>query len=79
MVCFLIASHGPKDKDKLPEGFPINLTPEVLVGEEIRLKKMITDRGLDESELISGQRMITALLYPQWVGPNRRRPGNAHG
>ena len=70
VVCFLIASHGPKDKDKLPEGFPINLTPEVLVGEEIRLKKMITDRGLDESELISGKRMVAALLYPQWVGPN---------
>ena len=70
MVCFLIAAHGPKDKEKLPEGFPINLTPEVLVGEEIRLENMIKDRGLDESELISGKRMVAALLYPQWVGPD---------
>lgn len=70
VVCFLIASHGPKDKEKLPEGFPINLTPEVLVGEEIRLENMIKDRGLDESELISGKRMVAALLYPQWVGPD---------
>jgi hypothetical protein len=70
VVCFLIAAHGPKDKEKLPEGFPINLTPEILVGEEIRLENMIKDRGLDESELISGRRMVAALLYPQWVGPD---------
>ncbi len=70
VVCFLIASHGPKDKEKLPDGFPINLTPEVLVGEEIRLENMIKERGLDESELISGKRMVAALLYPQWVGPD---------
>lgn len=68
VVCFLIASHGPKAREKLPEGFPINLMPEVLVGEEIRLENMIKDRGLDESELISGKRMVAALLYPQWVG-----------
>lgn len=70
VVCFLIAAHGPKDKEKLPEGFPINLTPEVLVGEEIRLENMIKERGLDETELISGKRMVAALLYPQWVGPD---------
>ncbi|HPT38023.1 MAG TPA: glycogen synthase [Methanothrix sp.] len=70
VVCFLIASHGPKDKKKLPEGFPIHLTPEVLVGEEIRLENMIKERGLDESELISGKRMVAALLYPQWLGPD---------
>ena len=69
VVCFLIAAHGPKNKEKLPEGFPINLTPEVLVGEEIRLENMIKDRGLDERELISGKRHVAALLYPQWVGP----------
>jgi glycosyltransferase involved in cell wall biosynthesis len=69
VVCFLIAAHGPKNKEKLPEGFPINLTPEVLVGDEIRLENMIKDRGLDERELISGKRRVAALLYPQWVGP----------
>ena len=40
------------------------------MGEEIRLENMIKDRGLDEKELISGKRMVAALLYPQWVGPN---------
>ena len=70
VVCFLIAAHGPKNKDKLPDGFPINLTPEILVGEEIRLENMIKERGLDEKELISGGRMVAALLYPQWVGPD---------
>ncbi len=70
VVCFLIASHGPKAKEKLPEGFPINLPIEVLVGDEIRLENMIKDRGLDEKELISGKRMVTAVLYPQWLGPN---------
>ncbi|HUI40308.1 MAG TPA: glycogen synthase, partial [Methanothrix sp.] len=68
VVCFLIAAHGPKPKDKLPEGFPVNLTPEILVGDEIRLENMIKERGLDEKELISGKRLVSALLYPQWVG-----------
>ncbi len=70
VVCFLIAAHGPKPKEKLPEGFPVNLTPEVLVGEEIRLENMIKDKGLDERELISGNRRVSAMLYPQWVGPD---------
>ncbi len=67
VVCFLIAAHGPKDKSKLPEGFPIDLTPEVLVGDEIRLENMIKERGLDEREIVSGKRLVAALLYPQWV------------
>ena len=70
VVCFLITAHGPKAKDKVPEGFPIILTPEVLVGDEIRLENMIRERSLDERELISGKRKVAALLYPQWVGPN---------
>ena len=68
VVCFLIAAHGPKSKEKLPEGFPINLPPEILVGDEIRLENMIKERSLDENELISGKRKVAALLYPQWVG-----------
>jgi len=70
VVCFLITAHGPKARDKVPEGFPIILTPEVLVGDEIRLENMIRERSLDERELISGKRKVAALLYPQWVGPN---------
>lgn len=70
VVCFLIAAHGPKSKEKLPEGFPINLPPEILVGDEIRLENMIKDKSLDERELISGKRLVAALLYPQWVGRN---------
>lgn len=69
VICFLIAAHGPKAKERLPEGFPFNLTTEVLVGDEIRLENMIKDRTLDESELISGKRKVAALLYPQWLGP----------
>jgi glycosyltransferase involved in cell wall biosynthesis len=68
VVCFLIAAHGPKAKEKLTDGFPINLPPEILVGDEIRLENMIKERSLDESELISGKRKVAALLYPQWVG-----------
>ncbi|MCJ7445079.1 MAG: glycogen synthase [Methanotrichaceae archaeon] len=70
VACFLITAHGPKSKDKLPEGFPVNLTHEVLIGDEIRLENMIKERSLDERELISGKRRVAALLYPQWVGPN---------
>lgn len=70
VICFLIAALGPKEKSRLPEGFPVNLPPEVLVGDEIRLEQMIKDRGLDERELISGKRLVAAMLYPQWVGPD---------
>jgi glycosyltransferase involved in cell wall biosynthesis len=70
VVCFLITAHGPKNKEKLPEGFPVNLPPEVLVGDEIRLENMIREKGLDERELITGRRMVAAMLYPQWVGPD---------
>jgi glycosyltransferase involved in cell wall biosynthesis len=70
VICFLITAHGPKLKEKLPEGFPVNLTPEVLIGDEIRLENMIKDKGLDEKELISGKRLVAAMLYPQWVGPD---------
>lgn len=70
VVCFLIASHGPKDKEKLPEGFPVNLPAEVLLGDEIRLENMIKNRGLDTKELLSGKRMVAAVLYPQWLGPD---------
>jgi glycosyltransferase involved in cell wall biosynthesis len=68
VVCFLITAHGPKNKNKLPEGFPINLPPEVLIGDEIRLENMIKEYSLDERELITGKRLVAAMLYPQWVG-----------
>jgi glycosyltransferase involved in cell wall biosynthesis len=68
VVCFLITAHGPKNKDKLPEGFPVNLPPEVLIGDEIRLENMIKEYNLDERELITGKRLVAAMLYPQWVG-----------
>ncbi len=70
VVCLLMAAHGPKSKDKLPEGFPVDLPLEVLVGEEIRLSNMIQDRALDAEKLVSGKRQAAALLYPQWVGPD---------
>jgi len=69
VVCFLITAHGPKSKDKLPEGFPINLTKEVLVWDEIRLENMIEERKLEHGELTAGKRDVAAILYPQWVGP----------
>jgi glycosyltransferase involved in cell wall biosynthesis len=70
VVCFLIAAHGPKAKEKLPDGFPVKLPPEVLVGDEIRIENMIKELGLEEQELVSGKRLAAAMLYPQWVGPN---------
>ena len=70
VVCLLITSHGPKQKDKLPDGFPINLPSEIPVGEEIRLNNMINERGIDASKLASRKRHASAVLYPQWVGPD---------
>jgi glycosyltransferase involved in cell wall biosynthesis len=65
VVCFLIAAHGPKNN--LPDGFPINLPKEVLIGEELRLQQMIEERGLQSSNLTGSKRCVSAVLYPQWV------------
>jgi len=68
VFCILITAHGPKDPRKLPEGFPINLPDEILVGDELRLKRMIEERNLDYKNL--KRRSVCALPYPQWVGRN---------
>jgi glycosyltransferase involved in cell wall biosynthesis len=68
VVCFLIAAHGPKQRQKLPEGFPLNITPEVLLWDENRLYRMILDRKLEVKKLVTGPRMVSAVMYPQWVG-----------
>jgi len=65
IVCFIIAAHGPKSN--LPDGFPINLPKEVLVGDELRLQSMIEERRLDCSKLPGGNRCVSAVLYPQWI------------
>jgi len=65
VVCFVIAAQGPKTD--VPEGFPINLPNEVLVGEELRLQQMIVDRELECSKLTDGRRCVSAVLYPQWI------------
>ncbi|KGK99762.1 glycogen synthase [Methanococcoides methylutens] len=65
VVCFLVTAHG--QKTNLPLGFPINLPKEVLIGEELRLQKMIEERGLECSNLPSGRRCVSAVLYPQWL------------
>jgi len=68
VFCILITAHGPKDPRKLPEGFPINLPDEILVGDELRLKRMIEERNLDYKHL--KRRSVCVLAYPQWVGRN---------
>lgn len=65
VICFIIAAHGPKSN--VPDGFPINLPDEILLGEEIRLQKMIKERQLEPAQLITGRRHVSAVLYPQWV------------
>jgi len=65
VACFLIAAHGPKTN--LPDGFPVNLSKDVLVGEELRLQQMIEERGLQPSNLHGCKRCVTAVLYPQWL------------
>ncbi len=68
MVCFLIAAHGPKDKNKLPEGFPVYLPNEILIDQELYLKKMVEERTLLPQDLTSGRRRVGAIVYPQWIG-----------
>jgi glycosyltransferase involved in cell wall biosynthesis len=63
VICFLVAAEGPKKN--LPEGFPVNLPKEVLAGNELRLQKLIEEKGLDFSKMVSGKRSVAAVLYPQ--------------
>lgn len=66
VFCILITAVGPKDPKMLPAGFPINLEDELLVGDELRLRRMIDERGLGVKNI--SRRNVCALLYPQWVG-----------
>jgi len=65
VICFLIAAEGPKTN--LPEGFPVHLPKDVLVGNELRLQQMIEERGLDFTRLVRGKRSVAAVLYPQII------------
>ena len=65
VVCFIVTAHGPKNN--VPDGFPINLPEDVIEGEEIRIQRMIEERGLDSSNLPGGKRYVSAILYPQWI------------
>jgi len=65
VVCFIIAAHGPKSN--VPVGFPLNLPDDILLGEELRLQRMIKERKLEPAQLITGRRRVAAVLYPQWI------------
>jgi hypothetical protein len=68
VVCFIITAHGPKTNP--PENFPIELPEEILIGSELRLQNMILERGLDAGRLVSGNRHVGAVFYPQWLSGN---------
>ncbi len=63
VVCFLVTAEGPKTN--LPDGFPVNLPKEMLVGNELRLQQMIEEKGLDFPKMVRGKCSVAALLYPQ--------------
>jgi glycosyltransferase involved in cell wall biosynthesis len=73
VICFLVASEGPKTN--LPEGFPVNLPDEVLVGKELRLQQMIDEKGLDFSKMVRGKCSVAAVLYPQILSISDRGLG----
>jgi len=68
VICLLVTAHGPKQS--VPEGFPVNLPNELLIGEEIHLQNMVKEHKLHPKRLITGERVVSAMLYPQWIGPN---------
>ena len=63
VICFLVTAETPKKN--LPEGFPVNLPKEVLVGNELRIQQMIEKKGLDFSKIVRGKCSVAAVLYPQ--------------
>ncbi|MFQ5974826.1 MAG: glycosyltransferase [Candidatus Hydrothermarchaeales archaeon] len=69
-VCIMITSHGPKQRDRLPKGFPVYLPEELLMGNELRLKKMILEHELETRRIVTERRVVSAVEYPQWVGKN---------
>ena len=68
VICLLVTAHGPKQN--VPEGFPVNLPDELLIGEEIHLQNMILEHKLHPKNLMTGERVVSAMLYPQWIGPD---------
>ena len=66
VICLLITALGKKDPESLPDGFPVDLPEELLVGDELTLKKMVDERKIGISKI--GKRSVCALPYPQWVG-----------
>ncbi len=65
VICFLVTAEGPKAD--LPEGFPVHLPKDVLVGNELRLQQMIEERGLDFPKLVRGKHSVAAVLYPPQI------------
>lgn len=65
VVCFLVTAEGPKSN--LPEGFPVNLPRDILVGNELLLQNMIEEKGLECSRLARGRHYVAAVLYPQII------------
>jgi hypothetical protein len=63
VICFFVTAEGPKKN--LPEGFPVNLPKEVLLGNEIRIQQMIEEKGLNFSKMVRGEGSVAAVLYPQ--------------
>lgn len=63
VICFLVTAEGPKTN--LPDGFPVNLPKEVLIGNELKLQQMIEEKGLGFSRMVRGKRSVAAVLYPQ--------------
>ncbi len=68
VICFLVTAEGPKTN--LPEDFPIHISKEILVGNELKIQQMIEERDLDCSGLVRGKRSVAAVLYPQIISAN---------
>ncbi len=65
VICFLVTAEGPKTN--LPEDFPVHISKEILVGNELRIQQMIEERELDCSGLVRGKHSVAAVLYPQII------------
>jgi glycosyltransferase involved in cell wall biosynthesis len=73
VICFLVSAEGPKNNP--PEGFPVHLPKDILVGNELRLQQMIEERELDFTKMVTGKRSVAAILYPQIISTEDRGLG----
>jgi len=70
-IVLMVAAHGRKDPRSLPPAFPLAYAEDTLIGEEYRLvNEYIRPNRIGVEDMVAGRRVVAAVAYPQWIGPD---------